>query len=141
MNREDLKNYRYSQKWINRQLERYEEQRTTAMNISINLDGMPKAQNKPNYALEELMDKYNEIREILNKDQEKQNEIIRQIHKVPEPHRTILTDKYILGMTLEEISVDINYAYENVCRMHGVALNMFDNVCKEKSSVNIKTNQ
>ncbi len=141
MNREDLKKYRYNQKWIERQLEKYNEQISIAMSISANLDGMPKAQNKPNYVLEELMDKYNEIIDILNKDQERQNEIIKQIHKIPEPYRTILTDKYILGMTLEEISVDISYAYENVCRMHGTALNMFDNICNEKSSVNIKTNQ
>ena len=141
MNREDLKKYKYNQKWIKRQLERYQEQLSTVMNISASLNGMPKAKNKPNYALEELMDKYNEIINILKKDQEKQNEILMHIHKIDEPYRTVLTDKYILEMSLEEISVDIGYAYENVCRMHGTALNMFDDIHNEKSSVNIKTNQ
>lgn len=139
MNREDLKNYKYSQKWIKRQLEKYEEQRSTVLSISKTIDGMPHAKNKPNYSLENLIDKYDEILEILKKDQEKQNEILMQIRNLEEPYRTILTDKYILNMTLEETAVDIGYAYENTCRMHGTALNKFDNL--DNSSVEIKTNQ
>lgn len=128
MNRDDLKNYRYNQNWIKRQLEKYQEQKTMVYSISQNLDGMPKAKNKPNYGLENLMDQYDKILEILEKDQKKQNEIILQIRKLEEPYKTILTDKYILGMSLEEISVEIGYAYENVCRMHGTALNKFDDL-------------
>ena len=128
MKREDLKNYRYNKNWIKRQLENYEEQKAIVYNISQNLDGMPKAKNKPNYGLENLMDQYNKILEILEKDQEKQNEILIQIRELEEPYRTIITDKYILGMSLEEISVVIGYAYENVCRMHGTALNKFDDL-------------
>lgn len=139
MNREDLKKYRYNKNWIKRQLEIYEEQKAIVYNITQNLDGMPKVKNKTNYSLENLMDKYNYILQILEEDQEKQNEILIQIRKLEEPYRTILTDKYILGMSLEEISVEIGYAYENVCRMHSIALNKFDNL--EKPSVNIKTNQ
>lgn len=128
MNREDLKNYKYNQNWIKRQLENYEEQKTIVYNITQSLDGMPKAKNKPNYGLENLMDQYDKILKILEKDQERQNEILLQIRKIEEPYRTILTDKYILGMSLEEISVEIGYAYENVCRMHGTALNKFDDL-------------
>ena len=128
MNREDLKNYKYNQQWIKMQVDKYQEQKTMVYSISQNLDGMTKAKNKPNYGLENLMDQYNKILEILEKDQEKQNEIILQIRRLEEPYRTILTDKYILGMSLEEISVEVGYAYENVCRMHGTALNKFDNL-------------
>lgn len=128
MNREDLKKYIYNKNWIKRQLEKYEEQKAIVYNITQNLDGMPKAKNKTNYGLENLMDKYDEIIKILEEDQTKQNEVILQIRRLEEPYRTILTDKYILGMSLEEISVEIGYAYENVCRMHGSALNKFDNL-------------
>lgn len=128
MNKEGLKNYKYNKNWIKRQLEKYEEQKTMVYNITQNLDGMPKAKNKANDSLENLMDKYDEIINILKEDQIKQNEIILQIRKLDEPYRTILTDKYILGMSLEEISEEIGYAYENVCRMHGVALNKFNNL-------------
>lgn len=128
LTREDLKNYKYNQNWIKRQLEKYEEQKAVVYGITQNLDGMPKAKNKPNYGLENLMDQYDKILKILKEDQEKQNEIILQIRRLEEPYKTILTDKYILGMSLEEISVEIGYAYENVCRMHGTALNKFDNL-------------
>lgn len=130
MIREDLKNYRYAQKWIKEQLERYEEQRTIVTNITQNLDGMPKAQNKPNYALEKLLDQYNYIIELLAKDQEKQNKILEQMMLVKEPYRTILTDKYIKDMSLEEISIDVHYSYDRTCKMHGIALNLFDELDK-----------
>lgn len=130
MTREDLKDYRYAQKWIKEQLERYEEQRTMVTNITQNLDGMPKAQNKPNYALEKLLDQYNYIIELLAKDQEKQNKILKQIMLVKEPYRTILTDKYIKDMSLEEISIDVHYSYDRTCKMHGIALNLFDELDK-----------
>ena len=142
MTREDLKNYRYSQKWIKEQIEIYKEQKDIAMSITQNLDGMPKAKNKPNYKIEELMDKYDEILDLLIKDQEKQNQIILQLKEMEQPYRNILHDKYILGKSLETIASEMPRAYENVCRMHGTALNMFDDLDKKiKSSVNIKTNQ
>lgn len=130
MNREDLKDYKYSQKWVKEQLERYEEQRSIVTNITQNLNGMPKAQNKPNYALEKLLDQYNYIIELLSKDQEKQNKILERIMLVKEPYRTILTDKYIKNMSLEEISIDIHYSYDRTCKMHGTALNLFDELDK-----------
>ena len=130
MTRENLKTYKYSQKWINEQLQRYEEQRTMVMNINQKLDGMPKAQNKENYALEELMDQYNELINILKQDQQKQNEIIKQLRLVEEPYRTILTEKYINDRSLEEISVIIHYSYDRTCKMHGTALIRFDELNK-----------
>lgn len=130
MNRDDLKNYRYNKNWIKRQLEKYEEQKSFIYNISQNLDGMPKAKNKTNYGLENLMDQYDKILKILEEDQNKQNEILLQVRKVNEPYRTILTDKYILGMSLEEISIEINYSYDRTCKMHGIALNEFDKLDK-----------
>jgi DNA-directed RNA polymerase specialized sigma subunit len=128
MNREDLKQYKYSQRWIKEQLNRYEEQRSMVYKLSQNIDGMPKAQNKPNYTLEDLMDQYDYILELLNKEQEKQNKILGQIMQVEEPYRTILTCKYIDNKSLEEISTIIHYAYDRTCKMHGRALNLFDEI-------------
>ena len=130
MTREDLRTYKYSQKWINEQLNRYEEQRTMVTNITQKLDGMPKAQNKPSYALESLIDQYDQLIEILTKDQEKQNDILKQLRLVEEPYRTILTEKYINGKSLEEISVIVHYSYDRTCKMHGTALIKFDELDK-----------
>lgn len=133
MNREDLKNYIYSKKWIEKQIENYNEQRSLVESLTQNIDGMPKAQNKTSYKLEELMDKYDDIINILIKDQEKQNQIILQLREVDQPYRNILHNKYILGKTLEEISVEIGYSYDRTCKMHGIALSKFDNIEKNKS--------
>ena len=89
---------------------------------------MPKAQNKPSYTLENLMDRYDYILELLNKEQEKQNIIFEQIMKVDEPYRTILTSRYIDNKSLEEISTIIHYSYDRTCKMHGIALNLFDKI-------------
>lgn len=126
MNREDLRSYLANQDWIKKQLEKYMEQKAIVYNISKTIDGMPKAQNKPNYLLENLMDQYDKIIEILLEDQIKQNEIIIQLKKVQQPFKNILTFKYINGMELEEIAVKIGYSYDRTCKMHGTALNLFD---------------
>jgi hypothetical protein len=133
MNRQDLKNYIYSKKWIEKQIENYKEQRILAEGLTQNIDGMPKPKNKTSYKLEELMDKYNDIINILIKDQEKQNEIILQLREVEQPYRNILQNKYVLGKSLEEISVEIGYSYDRTCKMHGTALDKFDNIEKNKS--------
>lgn len=133
MNRKDLKNYIYSKKWIEKQLENYKEQRGLAESLNQNLDGMPKAKNKTSYKIEELMDKYNDIINILIKDQEKQNEIIMQLREVEQPYRNILQNKYVLGKSLEEIAVEIGYSYDRTCKMHGTALDKFDDIEKNKS--------
>lgn len=126
MKREDLKGLKYSQEWVKEQIEKYEEQRTIVMNISQNLDGMPKPQNKPNYSLENLIDSYNELINILTKEQKKINRILEQINMLKPVYRTILTKRYLYGENFETISTEIDYDYYNTCKMHGKALNEFD---------------
>lgn len=131
MNREDLKSYRYSQEWVEEQISKYEEMRERVYKLSQLLDGMPKAQNKPNYTLEDLMDKFNELIEIVYKDQEKLNLIIKQLNKLKPLHKIILYKRYIKGKTVEEIAIEINYSYYETCRINGNALKEFDKLDKE----------
>lgn len=128
MNREDLINYINDQKWIDEQMKLYKEQRQIAEGLkSPTLDGMPKAKNKPNYAIENLIDKYNEIIEDLDKLQDKQNEIVKQLGKMKNTtYRNILYYRYIKGMKYEEIAAEIHYNYYNIVKYHGYALNEFD---------------
>ena len=127
MTREDLKKYKGNKLWIDDQIELYKEMKQRAEDLqAVVLDGMPKAQNKPNYAIENLIDKYDFILEILAKDQEKLNNIILQLKEVEEPYRTILTKYYIQGKTLVKVADEMNYNYEYVKRMNGIALNKFD---------------
>lgn len=127
MTREDLKKYKGNKLWIDEQIELYKEMKQRAEDLqAVVLDGMPKAKNKPNYAIENLIDKHDFILEILAKDQEKLNNIILQLKEVEEPYRTILTKYYIQGKTLVKVADEMNYNYEYVKRMNGIALNKFD---------------
>lgn len=127
MTREDLKKYKGNKLWIDDQIELYKEMKQRAEDLqAVVLDGMPKAKNKPNYAVENLIDKYDFILEILAKDQEKLNNIILQLKEVEEPYRTILTKYYVQGKSLVKVADEMNYNYEYVKRMNGIALNKFD---------------
>lgn len=126
MTREDLKELKYSIQWVKEQINKYKEQRELVLSLSQNLDGMPKAQNKPNYALESLLDSYNELLEILKKEQDKINDTYKQLMKLKPIHKSILTKRYIEGKDFEEIATEIHYDYYNTCKIHGKALNEFD---------------
>lgn len=127
MTREDLKKYRANKLWIDSQMELYQEMKQRAEGLkAVVLDGMPKAKNKPNYAIENLIDKYDYIIKILTEEQEKLNQITLQLKEVEEPYRTILTKYYVQGKTLVRVADEMNYNYEYVKRMNGIALNKFD---------------
>lgn len=128
MTREDLKNYKYRKDWIKSQINKYIEQREQVMSLSQYFDGMPKAQNKPNYALEELVDKYNELINIMNEEQDLQNEIIKQLNKLKPIYKLILYKRYIEGKSLEEVSTEIGYSYNKTCTFNGDALDEFDKI-------------
>ena len=144
MTSEDLKEYKNTQKWINEQLEKYGTQKELAESIKSTVyDGMPKAKNKPNYALEELMDSIDEMLEILNNKQKDLNKIIKQLIQMkdtPKPYRSLLTCLYVNGLSLEETSVEINYSYQKTSTMHKIALKEFDKLHKEEKWLkNVKT--
>lgn len=126
MNREDLKGLKHSQAWVKEQIDKYTEQREQVYGLSQYFDGMPKPQNKPSYALENLIDSYDELLNILAEEQKKVNSILKQINKLNPLYRTILTKRYLYGENFETISTEIHYDYYNTCKLHGKALNEFD---------------
>lgn len=134
MTRDDLISYRRNQQWINDAIKRYEEQKELAYSISSpNLDGMPKAKNKPSDSFEKLLDCYDEILDKLYLQQKEQNKIISKLMEMkdePKPYRTLLTYYYIDGLSLEETSIKINYSYQKTSTMKNIALNKFDELCK-----------
>lgn len=128
MTREDLKKYYNTQKFIEAEKELYEENRVRAEELkAVVIDGMPKAKNKPNYAIEKLLDQFNEILERIAKQQEKQNKIMKQLEEMENStYRLILFYKYIKNKEYEEIATKLHYDYYEICRKHGYALNEFD---------------
>ena len=127
MTREDLKNYRGNKLWIEEQIELYTEMKQRAEGFkAVVLDGMPKAKNKPNYAIENLIDKYNFILDELVKDQEKLIEILLQLKRVDDPFRKLLFKYYIKGKNFIKVADEMNYSYDRVKHVHKIALKKFD---------------
>ena len=114
----ELKHYRSSQEWIKSQLLMYEELREQAYSLkSPNFDGMPKAINKMNYALEELMDKYTELIDILTEKQNKLNKVIIALETLEPIQKTILSDRYIVGLRTYQIARKRNYSERTIHRI------------------------
>lgn len=128
MNRNDLKNYRYSKQWVDDQLEDYNRDIEKVMRLGQVISDMPKAKNKPNYALEEVMDKYHDLLELVKQEQEKLSLIMKQLNKLDPLYRSILYKRYIEGKKLEQISTEIGYSYNRTCTYNGYALNEFDKI-------------
>ena len=136
MNRQDLKNYKYLKIRLNKKLEKYKEDFTRATKTTSTITGMPKAQNKTNYTVEDFMDTSTEIISLLKEDFKKQAEIEEQLKLLNnEKYHTALYLRYIEYATeknpLERTALDMNYSYNEMCKINGDALNKFDKLDKE----------
>lgn len=132
MTREDLKVYKYNQEFIKDKLEYIEEQKATLYKITATISSMPVGSRKVEDSMAEklakLMDSFNELLDKINKMQERQIEIENQLLKVEQPYRTILDKYYIQGKTLVQVANEMNYTYEYVKHLNGIALLKFDEV-------------
>lgn len=60
------------------------------------------------------------------------NEVAEAIAQVDgERYRTLLIDRYTRYMTWEQIAVEMNYSYMQICRLHGDALRAVEPVIKK----------
>lgn len=130
MNREDLKNYKYNQIWIKDQTEYIETQKETINRLNSVLSDMPKGSRQvyDNEAesLTKLMDMFNELMQKIIKEKELQNKIVEQVNKIEFPYRNILYKVYIQGKSLVTVASEMNYSYERMKHMNGIALLKFD---------------
>lgn len=130
MNRDDLKNYKYTQEWIKERLEYIEELKTQIKKITTVISDMPKGSNAIQDGMAEkiviLQDSLDELLGKIVESDKKQKEIIKQIDKIEQPYRLILDKVYIQGKTLVTVASEMNYSYRDLCRKHGVALNKFN---------------
>lgn len=132
MNRQDLKQYKFTQEWIKGRLEYLEEYKETIEKITSTLSDMPKGspivQDKFAEGVATLIDSINELIDKINKQNEKQKQILEQVDQVEEPYRCILDKVYIQGKTLVTVASEMNYSYREITRKHGIALNEFDKI-------------
>ena len=126
--KEDLKNYLNNKNFFRERLAEYKEDLRIAEDLkAVVLDGMPKSHNKTSYALEEALDKINELIQEENKELDKLILIDKKLKMMKNTtYRNILYKKYIKGESLEQIRTDMHYNYKHICRLHGLALIEFD---------------
>ena len=77
------------------------------------------------------MDMFNELMKEVLKEEEKQREIVQQIETMEFPYKNILYKVYIQGKSLVTTASEMGYDYKYMCKMHGFALEKFDNTIKE----------
>ena len=134
MTREDLKDYKYNQQWIKGRLEYIEEYKSSITNISAILSDMPKGSKKVQDSIAEkivnLHESIDQLLENINQQNKKQAEILNQLDKVEQPYRLILEKIYIQGKSLVAVANEMNYSYEYIKHMNGIALLKFDEIEK-----------
>lgn len=61
---------------------------------------------------------------------------MKQLDKVEQPYKLILEKAYMQGKSLVTVANEMNYNYEYIRKMNGIALNKFENVCKDNRQIN-----
>ena len=132
MNREDLKDYKYTQMWIKDQTEYIETQKETINRLNSIISDMPRgskvAYDTEAEKLSELMDKFDELMNTIIEEKRKQERIVEKVNKIEFPYKNILYKVYIQGKSLVTVASEMNYSYVHICREHGIALNKFDDM-------------
>lgn len=73
-----------------------------------------------------MLDNINYIMDRILKENEKQKEILEQLDKVEQPYKLILEKVYVQGKSLVTVASEMNYSYEHIKHMNGIALLKFD---------------
>lgn len=130
MTRQDLKQYKYTQEWIRDRTEYIEQYKSTIDNISAILSDMPKGSSivydKFAEKIAILEDFIDQLLDMVNKENQRQLEILVQLNKVEQPYMLILDKVYIQGKNLVTVASEMKYDYKYICSQHGIALDKFD---------------
>ncbi|MBR3002869.1 MAG: DUF1492 domain-containing protein [Clostridia bacterium] len=89
-------------------------------------------------SLATLLDNVNELMKKVAEESKKQKEILDMLEKVEQPYRLILEMVYIQGKSLVTVASQMNYNYEYIRKMNGIALNKFDKICNMEQKVTEK---
>lgn len=80
-------------------------------------------QNKTEIIVAKIVDLENEVDSEIDSLGEIRREVQGVIDQVPNAaQREVLVRRYMIGQTWEQIAVELNYTYRNVCYIHGRAL-------------------
>ena len=112
--RKELYSYLHSKKLEQRKLEQIEEIKTRLTKTTTILSDMPKAtpdNDKMTKNISRLLDLISEHIEIMQEEEENLIRITKKIREVEQPFRNILELRFVEGLKVEEVSVEIDKAY------------------------------
>lgn len=140
MNRNDLTNYTNNKEWIKDRIEELTERKELLNKLTasygLNSGESSEIEDRLAEKLVNLLDKTKEYENILKDMENKMFDIIEMLDKMENKlYRNILYKKYILGIKIEEIAVNLDKDYKYTCTLHGYALNEFDKICKNFNKV------
>lgn len=112
--KKELYSYLHSKKLEERKLEQIEEQKTKLTKITSILSDMPKGttdHDKISKNIAILLDLISEHIKIMTEEEENLIRITKKINKVEQPYRNILELRFVKGMKVEEVSVELDRDY------------------------------
>ena len=132
MNSKDLKNYRYTEKWVKDRIEYIEQQKLTINRMTAILDEMPKGtrqvQDREAEKLAELLDSFEEYMNEVLKIQKRQKQIIKILDKIRQPNENILYQVNVKGVKMNDIAEQENYSYTYIRELHAIGIKKFDEI-------------
>ena len=112
--KKELYSYLHSKKLEERKLEQIEEQKAKLTKITSILSDMPKGttdHDKMSKNIAILLDLISEHIKIMTEEEENLIRITKKINQVEQPYRNILELRFVKGMKVEEISVELDRDY------------------------------
>lgn len=112
--RKELYSYLHSKKLEERKLEQIEETKTKLTKTTTILSDMPKGtpdNDKMSKNIARLLDLIKEHIEIMEEEEENLVRITKKIKQVEQPYRNILELRFVEGLKIEEVSVELDKTY------------------------------
>ncbi len=134
MNRKELFEYKDNKEWVKNRKSRIEEEYESIQKMIAtygdNSRGSSSIQDRLAENLAILLDKKKETLDFAIKLEQDLIDIDNVLLKIDQPYRNILTSLYIDGKTLVDVASDMNYGYREMTRKKGLALKIYDDLCK-----------
>lgn len=118
--KKELYSYLHSKKLEERKLEQIEEIKTKLTKTTTILSDMPKGtpdNDKMSKNIARLLELITEHIEIMQEEEENLIRITKKIKEVEQPYRNILELRFIEGLKIEEVSVELNRDYRYTKRL------------------------
>lgn len=132
MNRKGLFEYKDNKEWVKNRKSKIEEEYESIQKMIATYGDNPRGSSAVQDRLAEnlaiLLDKKKETLDFAIKLEQDLIDIDHALLKINQPYRNILTDVYIDGKTLVEVANDRHYSYVQICRKHGDALKLYDDI-------------